>query len=128
MNQPIAINTTRKHVVWLDVVRLVAMFTIVCCHSADPFNFYPGEPPANIDEIKFWGAAYGAFLRPCVPLFVMITGALLLPVRGEISAFYKKRISRVFWPFLINPEKPDVPLNKNDAFQKVQKRHVQEKR
>ena len=99
--QPIAINTTRKHVVWLDVVRLVAMFTIVCCHSADPFNFYPGEPPANIDEIKFWGAAYGAFLRPCVPLFVMITGALLLPVRGEISAFYKKRISRVFWPFLI---------------------------
>lgn len=29
---------------------------------------------------------------------------------------------------LINPEKPDVPLNKNDAFQKVQKRHVQEKR
>lgn len=56
MNQPIAMNTTRKHVVWLDVVRLVAMFTIVCCHSADPFNFYPGEPPANIDEIKFWGA------------------------------------------------------------------------
>lgn len=29
---------------------------------------------------------------------------------------------------LLNPEKPDVPLNKNDAFQKVQKRHVQEKR
>lgn len=26
----------------------------------------------------------------------------------------------------INPEKPDVPLNKNDAFQKVQKRRVQE--
>ena len=50
MNQPIAMNTTRKHVVWLDVVRLV------------------------------------------------------------------------------NPEKPDVPLNKNDAFQKVQKRRVQEKR
>jgi hypothetical protein len=29
---------------------------------------------------------------------------------------------------LVNPEKPDVPLNKNDAFQKVQKRRVQEKR
>lgn len=27
MNQPIAMNTTRKHVVWLDVVRLVAMFS-----------------------------------------------------------------------------------------------------
>ncbi|WP_417177711.1 hypothetical protein [Bacteroides sp.] len=30
--------------------------------------------------------------------------------------------------FQLNPEKPDVPLNKNDAFQKVQKRRVQEKR
>lgn len=95
---PLKQNT---HVVWLDVVRLVAMFTVVCCHCADPFNFYPGEPPINIAEIKFWGAAYGAFLRPCVPLFVMLTGALLLPVRSEASVFYKKRISRVFWPFLI---------------------------
>lgn len=95
------ILTANKHIVWLDVMRFVAMFTVVCCHCADPFNFYPGEPPANIDEIKFWGAAYGAFLRPCVPLFVMISGALLLPVKGEASVFYKKRIPRVFWPFLI---------------------------
>ena len=29
---------------------------------------------------------------------------------------------------VVNPEKPDVPINKNDAFQKVQKRRVQEKR
>ena len=28
--------------------------------------------------------------------------------------------------YYVNPEKPDVPLNKNDAFQKVQKRRVQE--
>ena len=87
-----------NRVVWLDVTRLVAMFTVVCCHCADPFNFYPGEPPA---EIPFWGQIYGALLRPCVPLFVMITGALLLPVREETSVFYQKRISRVFWPFLI---------------------------
>ena len=31
----------------------------------------------------------------------MITGALLLPVRGEASVFYKKRIPRVFFPFII---------------------------
>jgi len=92
---------TKKHIVWMDVVRLVAMFMVVCCHCTDPFNFYPGNPPANIDEIKFLGAAYGAFLRPCVPLFVMLTGALLLPVNEPTSLFYKKRISRVFWPFLI---------------------------
>ena len=89
-----------QHIVWLDVVRFVAMFTVVCCHCTDPFNFYPGTAP-NIDEIKLWGAIYGALLRPCVPLFVMITGALLLPVRGEVSVFYKTRIPRVLWPFLI---------------------------
>lgn len=94
-------TTKREHIVWMDVVRLAAMFMVVCCHCTDPFNFYPGDPPANIDQIKFLGAAYGAFLRPCVPLFVMLTGALLLPVKEETSIFYKKRIFRVLWPFLI---------------------------
>lgn len=81
-------------------MRFVAMFALICCHCTDPFNFFPGTSP-NIEEIKFWGAIYGALVRPCVPLFVMITGALLLPVKEEMTLFYKKRISRVLWPFLI---------------------------
>ncbi len=93
-------NQKNQHIVWLDVVRFIAMFTVVCCHCTDPFNFYPGTAP-NIGEIKLWGAIYESVLRPCVPLFVMITGALLLPVRGDASTFYKKRIPRVFYPFLI---------------------------
>ena len=93
-------NQKNQHIVWLDVVRFIAMFTVVCCHCTDPFNFYPGTAP-KIGEIKLWGAIYGSVLRPCVPLFVMITGALLLPVRGDASTFYKKRIPRVFYPFLI---------------------------
>ena len=93
-------NQKNQHIVWLDVVRFIAMFTVVCCHCTDPCNFYPGTAP-NIGEIKLWGAIYGSVLRPCVPLFVMITGALLLPVRGDASTFYKKRIPRVFYPFLI---------------------------
>ena len=93
-------NQKNQHIVWLDVVRFIAMFTVACCHCTDPFNFYPGTAP-NIGEIKLWGAIYGSVLRPCVPLFVMITGALLLPVRGDASTFYKKRIPRVFYPFLI---------------------------
>ncbi|WP_257235597.1 hypothetical protein [Phocaeicola vulgatus] len=40
----------------------------------------------------------------------------------------KKNLPVVRQAFHVNPEKPDVPLNKNDAFQKVQKRRVQEKR
>lgn len=102
METKTALHREKEHIVWMDVVRLIAMFTVVCCHSADPFNFYAGETPPNIDDIKFWGAVYGAFLRPCVPLFVMLTGALLLPVKEtDTYGFYKKRISRVFWPFLI---------------------------
>lgn len=100
MEQTFSRQNTGGHIVWLDIVRLIAMFTVVCCHCTDPFNFYPGTSP-DIGEIKFWGAVYGAALRPCVPLFVMITGALLLPVRDSSGAFYKKRISRVFFPFLI---------------------------
>jgi len=59
-----------------------------------------------------------------------------------VSVFFLFSLARLFLPPLdaekiipevanrpnINPEKPDVPLNKNDAFQKVQKRRVQEKR
>ena len=55
-------QTPAQHIVWLDVVRLVAMFTVVCCHCTDPFNFYPGTSP-DIVDIKFWGAVYGAALR-----------------------------------------------------------------
>lgn len=100
MKEPSTKLAERSHIVWLDIVRLIAMFAVVCCHCTDPFIFFPGTSP-DIGAIKFWGAAYGALLRPCVPLFVMITGALLLPVRGEASTFYKKRIPRVLFPFLI---------------------------
>jgi surface polysaccharide O-acyltransferase-like enzyme len=90
----------KEHVVWLDLVRLVAMFTLVCCHCANPFNWTPEGVPVNTD-IKFWGAIWGSMLRHSVPLFVMITGALLLPIRGDAAPFYKKRIGRIFFPFAI---------------------------
>lgn len=90
----------RQRIVWLDTVRLVAFAMLVACHCTDPFNFYSGASP-DLAQIKLWGQVYGSFVRPCVPLFVMITGALLLPVRQAAAPFYKRRISRVVWPFLI---------------------------
>ena len=95
------INPPRQRLVWADVVRLVAMFAVVCCHCTDPFNFYQGPAPSNIADIRFWGALYGAILRPCVPLFVMLTGALLLPLKEETVPFCRRHISRVLWPFLL---------------------------
>ena len=47
---------------------------------------------------------------------------------GEQSQTSKNYYIPYIKEVIVNPEKPDVPLNKNDAFQKVQKRRVQEKR
>lgn len=92
-------TTNRPHIVWLDVLRFVAILMVIACHCTDPFNASP-ESRANPD-FNFWGSTYGSMLRACVPLFVMMTGFLLLPVKQEASVFYKKRIPRVFFPFLI---------------------------
>ena len=57
---------------------------------------------ARTDEnYRFGGMVYGSFLRPCVPLFVMMTGFLLLPIKSSATDFWKKRIPRVLVPFLI---------------------------
>lgn len=65
----------------------------------DPFNVSP-EARSN-PEFNLWGGIYGSFLRPCVPLFVMITGILLLPVKMSFEDFYKKRLLRIAVPFLL---------------------------
>lgn len=90
----------KRRLAWIDCMRWLAMFLVVMCHACDPFNCTP-DAVKNPDGL-FWGAFWGSMLRPCVPLFVMITGALLLPVREEsLGAFYRKRIPRVLIPLLI---------------------------
>ena len=88
-----------NRIVWVDILRFIAIFMVICIHCSDPFNVSP-EARSN-PEFNFWGGLYGSFLRPCVPLFVMITGLLLLPVKLSIGDFYKKRLLRIAVPFLI---------------------------
>ncbi len=91
---------TRPHLAWIDCARWIAMFLVIVCHACDPFNCSP-DSTSNPEFLR-WGAIWGSTLRPCVPLFVMITGALLLPIREPgLGVFYKKRIPRVLFPFLI---------------------------
>lgn len=89
----------QPRIVWLDVLRLCAIFMVICIHCSDPFNVSP-EARSN-PEFNLWGGIYGSFLRPCVPLFVMITGILLLPVKMSFEDFYKKRLLRIAVPFLL---------------------------
>jgi len=91
--------THQPRIVWLDLLRLFAIFMVICIHCSDPFNVSP-EARAN-PEFNLWGGIYGSFLRPCVPLFVMITGILLLPVKMSFETFYKKRLLRIAVPFII---------------------------
>lgn len=88
-----------SRIAWLDILRLIAIFMVICIHCSDPFNVSP-EARSN-PEYNFWGGIYGAFLRPCVPLFVMITGILLLPVNLSLDEFYKKRLLRIASPFVV---------------------------
>ena len=89
-----------NRMVWLDVVRCVAMLMVIGVHCIDPFYISPTM--RVIPEYTHWAAIYGSLLRPSVPLFVMMTGLLLLPVRQQpLGTFYKKRIFRVLFPFLI---------------------------
>ena len=60
--------------------------------------------------------------KPCATTYVDINGIHATGHEGTIEKWGIPILN------IVNPEKPDVPLNKNDAFQKVQKRRVQEKR
>ena len=89
-----------NRIVWLDVIRCVAMIMVIGVHCIDPFYISPTM--RAIPEYTHWAAIYGSLLRPSVPLFVMMTGLLLLPVKKQpLGQFYKKRIYRVLFPFLI---------------------------
>ena len=89
-----------NRIVWLDVIRCVAMIMVIGVHCIDPFYISPTM--RAIPEYTHWAAIYGSLLRPSVPLFVMMTGLLLLPVKKQpLVKFYKKRIYRVLFPFLI---------------------------
>lgn len=90
-SQPVA------HLDWVDSVRVVACFLVVLAHCCDPFVGNAARSMADFRDGAFWGS----LVRPCVPLFAMISGVLLLPVRTEMTAFYKRRLKRVVFPLVI---------------------------
>lgn len=81
----------------MDLIKLIAIFLVISNHCTD--NVTPLE--RSSDWYVVWGTFYNSFTRPAVPLFVMVTGALLLPIKLEISTFYRKRMLRILVPFLV---------------------------
>lgn len=87
---------SREHIAWVDILRVTACFLVIVSHCCDPFV---GQFDNNHYEF-LTGAFIGSFVRPCVPLFVMISGVLLLPVNMDMATFYKKRAKRLIAPFI----------------------------
>ena len=84
----------KKRIIYLDVVRVVACLMVILQHS----------PMPSLGEVNSVLLSATSFLSyPCVPLFFMVSGALLLPVEHPSSGsllFIRKRISKILFPTL----------------------------
>ena len=89
--------TAKQRIIYLDFLKVIAIFLMVANHCVD--NVTPAE--RALPWYNLWGSAYNSFTRPAIPLFMMVTGILLLPTQMDMSSFYKKRVSRVLVPFLV---------------------------
>jgi len=91
-----------KRVVWLDLVRIFSIFFVIVIHIT-AIDWYAKDPTSfgwNILNI------YDSISRFCVPVFLMISGALFLSKKNiDIKKLYTKNIMRLvvalmFWAFI----------------------------
>lgn len=99
-----------KRIVFLDYVRAFACFLVMLVHASE--NFYPGPGATDMagpqslltsDTDRLWVSLYDGFSRMSVPLFMIVSAFLLVPMKEGQSAFqfYKRRATRILPPFLI---------------------------
>jgi surface polysaccharide O-acyltransferase-like enzyme len=91
------------HLIYGDSIRVVAIFLVIISHVAALIIY---RQPITAANMPSWGLA--TFLmsvgRPCVPLFVMLSGCLLLnPQKADesIATFFRKRLSKVAIPGIL---------------------------
>jgi surface polysaccharide O-acyltransferase-like enzyme len=92
----VVLQHKEQNINWINNLRLIAMFAVIVLHTASPLLFaYKGT------SLQGWlvGDIYNALVRFAVPVFVMITGALLFHREYELGDFLKKRIGRLILPF-----------------------------
>lgn len=80
---------------WIDFTKSLAAFAVIILHlCVSTVN--------NFADTSIWwsGHVYDSLTRFCVPIFVMISGALLLGKDEDLMNFLKKRFSRIIYPFL----------------------------
>lgn len=86
----------KENLGWIDLLRVIACFLVVFSHSCDPFTgLFDSDRNAFLTAVLS-----GSMVRCCVPLFVMMSGVLLFPIRLDMSGFYKKRLGRLLLPLI----------------------------
>jgi surface polysaccharide O-acyltransferase-like enzyme len=88
-------------VIPVDLIRVVGILAVIICHA----SVYAINSPMFNPTVLQWCMVnvYQSIGHLGVPLFIMLTGALLLaPSKKDenMSSFFKKRFSRVGLPFL----------------------------
>ncbi len=89
----------RQRVVWVDRMRVLAIAAVVMLHAAAPLLLRFGSS----GSLEWWvGNIYDAAVRWSAPVFVMVSGALLLgrAHREPLGKFLRRRFARVAIPFL----------------------------
>lgn len=84
-------NALKNRIYELDILRVVACFMVICMHAP-----YPKEGANGL-----FLSALSYLTAPCIGLFFMVSGALLLPVQTDAKAFLKKRLSKIVVPTLV---------------------------
>lgn len=81
----------KERIAYLDVIRIVACAMVVLMHSPMPDCGAPGFVLTGISFVT----------APCIGLFFMVSGALLLPTALSMKEFYKRRLSKIVLSSLI---------------------------
>lgn len=84
----------KKRIFYLDELRAIAIFAVILCHVA---NLFPYLTDSLKVAIPFFCSDLG---RIGVPIFLMLSGALLLNREYELGSFFKRRFSRILIPFV----------------------------
>ena len=78
-----------------DSIRVLSIFAVVVLHVAAAVVVYA---PQGAD---WWaGNVYDSLVRWCVPVFVMLSGSLLLGKNESAAVFYRKRVARLAIPLM----------------------------
>lgn len=94
-------KTETNRIVFLDYLRVIACFMVIMVHACE--FYYCAETGAILanDNDRLWVSLIDGAFRQAVPLFVMASSFLLVPLTTDTATFFKRRFSRVFVPFLV---------------------------